>query len=1142
MIVSLGSLAVVAALGSIPALSAQTPAYHPTAAQSGTAWVPARAAGSASVRQTLSLTLDRVTVREALDAIAREAGVAIGYGEEVIESRARVTLFADGRTVADALTAALHDTGLEAYVSLGTGRIIVRKAPPTGILYGQVLDSALGSPLAGVTVAVVKQDLRATTNDSGYYHIAGVPAGLHVVAARLIGYAPAQMGVSVVDDESIRLDFSLAASVARLDEVVVTATGERRRYELGNAIATIDVDSLVRTQPIGSITDLLETRVPGLTVTHTSGAPGDPARLRLRGLNSVTRSNDPIVILDGVRVYAEQSDARAANLAGVFPWSGQKATGTNQTAAPSPLEQLDPNSIARIEVFKGPSAATLYGADAANGVIVVTSKRGQAGPTRWNVQADYGTTHTPGSYPDVYFRWGHNITTGDPARCRLADFTCTTDSVVTFQALNHPDLTVLGRGHRQNVSVGVSGGSELITYSLTGSFADETGLLKMPDTEVRRITDAKGAAPPDWVQRPHGLDEWHATGRVGFQLSPKADIAFTSTVSRSRQQRSSMDEMLSEMMGMYVDTLNGLYYPPHESMFPRPRILAADFRQTTAEATNFTDALQVNWRPLGWLTATADVGINIIDRRDMLTKARLAPGEPLYGSDLFDLYDFDGTGFFNSGNGNSRVTTVNLGATTIAPLFKDLRLRTAFGGNYTRSRTTDLTAAGSDLVAGAGGLSGAREVRTLEQRSGVTTFGWYIEPTLEHKRFFLSTGLRLDGADTYGSQQSLAGFPKVSLSYLIGEEPFFPLKNAFSTVRLRAAYGQAGVQPGPTDRLRLYRTSAGFLGSGGTVDANLLSNLGNDNLKPERSEEFEAGLDVDLFGQAVTLELTAYRKTRVDALVPVQVPPSVGGGGPTTENLVVLVNIGKVRNTGFEIGLGTNLIRSDLFTFGTQMHLSRNRNVVLSTGEAGAINFSDNTRVVSGFPLFGRWERPILGYDDVNGDGIIVFEEVQIGDQPVYLGPAEPNYEGAVYTNFSLFRGLVTATAGFSYVDGQLQVNETALNNQAILRAANDASAPFGEQAAIAVANWTRYGLAQTTSTFRFNSVALAFNAPPEIAARYFGARTASFTIQGTNLGLWTNYRGKDPSVNAYATGNVVADTGQLPLPRTWSFGVRLGF
>jgi TonB-linked SusC/RagA family outer membrane protein len=1097
-----------------------------------------------ALTERVSIRLDAPTVGDALEAITAQTGIRFAYSPDVLPLSRRLGLRAENITVAAALLEILIDTGVDVVLSSDNRLALVARVegaqPEVGMIIGTVTDSATGDALPGATVSAEGAPRSVTTNEQGRYRITDVPAGRRKITVRLIGYEPAQRVVEVMEDEGVVADFVLRGAITRLQEIVSTATGDRRRYELGNAIATINADSIVRTQPIRTVSELLETRVPGLTVAHTSGAPGDPTRLRLRGLNSVTRSNDPIVIVDGVRIYADQSDARAANLAGLDYNSGKPFTGTSQIATRSPVDQIDPHSVDRIEVFKGPSAATLYGADAANGVIVITTKRGQPGATRWTFGTDYATSHMPGEYPDAYIRFGHNEDSGKPGRCALVAFNCVVDSLVRFQVLNDPELTVLGRGNRKSLNLGVSGGSSSITYSLTGSYADETGLLKLPDYEDRRYRNLVGEAPTDWMRRPHQLNDWNATGHVNVQLGSSADFSFTSSVDRSSQHRSSLDQRLGDLMAVYADTINNRYYSgtavntgPGETpggLLEIRGTLATDFfTRTTADATSFTEAARVNWRPLGWLTTNVDLGLNVIDRRDESSQARRDINDPYFDQFALGAYE----GFFNVGTGSSTVTTANVGGIALAPLMWGLKLRTAIGANYTRTRTNDILAAGLRLIPGATGIEGAQQIVTTPQRSGVTSFGWYVEPTIEHKRFYLSGGLRLDGADTYGSDQELAAFPKVSLSYLVSDEPFFPLKNVFNTLRLRAAYGQAGVQPGSADRLRLYAIGPGYL-DGSFTDATEITTLGNAQLKPERSAEFEGGLDADLFGNRLTLEVTAYRKTRLDALVPVTFPPSINGGGTQ------LVNIGRVRNTGFEIALGTNLFRGDAVAVSTQFHVSRNRNRVLDTGDAGEIEGPGGTRVVEGYPLFGRWARPIQHYADVNGDGIIEHAEVQLGDDQVFLGSPEPDYEAALYANISLARGLVTVSGGLSYTDGQLQVNEAVRETAYTVRAVNDPSAPLSEQAAAVVREQTPYGLAQVLSTLRFHSLSVAVNAPERIAGM-FGARTLSFTAQGTNLGLWTNYRGHDPNVNAYSTGNVIADTGQLPLPRTWSFGIRLG-
>lgn len=1107
------------------------------------------------LRRRISLGFEGITLDQALREISATGAIRFAYSGADVPLSNRVSLHAEDMTLAAVLTEVLIDAGVDVVLTAPDQVTLVRQrrirsmevAAVSASIVGSVTDSSSLMPIEAADVSVDSLRIRVSTNLLGRYRLQ-VPPGRHTVTVRRIGYKAASLGVEVADSSVAELDIALVPVPTRLKEIIATATGPQRRYELGNAIATINADSIVATQPVRSLTDLLETRVPGLTATHTSGAPGDPTRLRLRGLNSVTRSNDPIVIVDGVRIYSDQSDVlRGGNLAVVNGYDGKPITGRpnagenviDKVAVRSPLDQIDPHSVERIEVFKGPSAATLYGADAANGVIVITTKQGREGPARWSIGTDYATTYQPGRYPNSYFRWGHDIATGQVSRCPLVAYNCVIDSLVQYQVLNDPRLTVFGRGNRKALNVGVTGGNARLTYALNGSFSDEVGLLKMPDFEVSRYATLTGEKMPGWMKRPHNLTDWSGTGHLTVAINPSMDIAFTSTVNRSTQQRSTLEDQIGTLAAMYADTILLRFYPGQAVNTGTPQTpggalqangtLVSGFRiKTTSQATSFTEAANLNWRPLSWLSTTASLGLNIVDRQDESTQPLTLGDDP-----YTDWFSFENrNGFFNLGTGNSAVTTANLGAVAMAPLSSGLRLRTAFGGNYTATRTNDLIAAGTDLIPGATGLEGARTIVTTPQRSEVTTFGWYIEPTLEHKRFFLSTGLRLDGGDTYGSQQSLAGFPKVSLSYLLSDEPFFPFKNSFSTLRVRAAYGQAGVQPGPADRLRLYQTRPGWYEF--PTDQTELTSVGNVNLKPERSEEFEGGIDADLFGDKITLELTAYSKTRKDALVPVTLPPSVNGGGTT------LVNIGRVRNRGFEIAIGTNLIRKSVFSLNTQFHISRNRNKVLSTGSAGTIVGSGGSRVVAGYPLFGLWAKPIVSYADVNQDGIINRSEVQLGDKEVFLGAVEPEYEAALYTNMSFLRGIVTLTTGFSYTRGQLQINQAAVNNAYTVRALNDPTAPLSEQAAAVVREETSYGLAQVLSTFRFNSLALSFNAPEGIA-RMFRARTASFTVQGTNLGLKTNYRGKDPGVNAYATGNTIADTGELPLPRTWSFGLRFG-
>jgi TonB-linked SusC/RagA family outer membrane protein len=1113
-----------------------------------------RSGADSVLRHIVSLDMRDVPLKAVLDEIDRQARLGITYTPRVVPVSKRVTIRVKGVTAREALMRALEGTHVVPVITSAGMVMLVqqedgaaRPVEQTGAVLVRVVDTMTAAPLAGAVVGVKGTDIAVTTNEQGYTAILTVPSGVRVITARHIGYAPAEKEVAIPDSQGVRVELALRMTMSRLQDVVVTATGPRRRLELGNDITVIDADSIVASQPVANVTALLEGRVPGLNVQHTSGAPGDPSRLRLRGPGSLTRSNDPIVIVDGVRVYAAQSDPRSANLASPADVLGAYAgkPGAFGAAAPSPLDQIDPNTIEAIEVLKGPSAATLYGADAANGVIVITTKKGRAGPPRWNVSAERGLSYVPGDYPEQYFRWGHSFSDNAPRWCPVTDFTCAADSLVRFQPLNDPTLSPLGHGHRTAVTLGVSGGSDALQYAFTGSASEDIGLLRLPGFAVRQFQGAHGTPPPSWMQRPHDYKAFSGTGRITVRLGNTADVALTTMLSRDHQQRTSLEDQLGALMYTYVDPVTSTYLTASSTAFVNsPHLLSGFYQRTTDVATTFRNALNLSWRPKTWLTGSADAGLDLVRREDeVLLPRNYSPAD-------------DSIGLFNRGTGSSLVGSVNLRGIATAPLPWGFALQTALGANYTSTRTDDAIFAGTDIPVGVVSPGQAKYRTFDESRGELTTFGWYIEPTLSRKRIWISTGVRLDGGNTFGTQAKLAGFPKVSASYLISDEPFFPFKRLFNTLRLRAAYGHAGVQPGIGDRLRIYTAPSPAPLDSQWVDIITLQNLGNTDLKPERSAELESGFDADLLDNRLSLGLTAYRKTRKDALMRFPLPPSVYGEGTS-----IMRNIGVVRNTGIEMTVGAELEPADGVTWNIQASVSTNKNVVVSLapGVAGLNNTSTAAggvgslfRLAEGYPLFGIWARPIVGYTDANHDGVIMPGEVLVGDSASYMGSSQPDYEASFNTGISLFRGAVRIDAGFLYQHGMTQINAVEVGRMSASQALNDPNTPVGRQAGIIVLasdlgsgltgpNATPYAAIQTASLLRFNSLSVAYHAPPALARR-LGASALSVALQGTNLGLFTNYGGKDPNVNAFPNGNNVLDVGGLPMPRTWQVRLSLQY
>lgn len=1103
-------------------------------------------------RQRVSLDLTDASLEQALAELTRQSGLRFMYSKNVLTIGSRVQLQAKRITVAAALMELLVDAGVDVVLTRNGQAMLVRQdsARPAviqgGTVTGRVTDAKSGQPVMNAEVLLEKTRWRTTSDTAGRYRLAEIDTGTYILIVRQIGYGKRRQRVVVHGEREDTVNLTLEPLTTKLGELITTATGRQRRRDIGNAITTIHADSVLRTAPIRNLTDLLEHRVPGLTVQHTSGAPGDPSKLRLRGLGSILRSNDPVVIVDGVRVYAVQSAARSGNLTNLDP-TIDPATGGDgplglkdghanpvDVPAPSPLDQIDPNIIDKIEVFKGPSAATLYGADAANGVIVITTKRGRPGPTRWHASLSRGRTTTPGQWPTGYYSFCHAAYRDAKEFCTASKLVgpYVSDSLVSFQALNEPALTVLGHGQITGLSLTTSGGTQALLYSITGSYNDEIGLLTLPDFEIDRFRKTFNQEPPDWMVRPHHYENWNVTSNVTARLSPSADVTLSTSLARSEQRRTSLEQQLAPLMGTYVDTLTGTYYRPGTGGLAVTSAALSDYyvRQTASTIT-FTTGLSAQWRPLSWLSASGQAGLNVVPRDDHL----------LLPAGLVAAATTD-SGYVVRGTGRSLGSTFIIQGTLQKPLGFGFVFRTNVGANLVSTSTSDLVSSAQGLQSGTGSLTGATHVYSSEQGSNTSVYGWYIEPGITGQRFALSTGLRLDGGNAYGVRltrsgsggggflRNLLSLPKLNGSWVISEEPWFPFNTVFSSFRLRGAYGQAQVQPGPTDRVRFYSGTTGQ-----PTSQLLLDKLGNTQLRPERSTEFEGGFDADLLDSRLSVELTTYRKLQVDALQLVEVAPSVNGGGSQ------LINIGNIRNTGLELTVTPTLVRSPLLTWSAEIHYSRNNNILTKLGKGVAPNKTQGW--VEGYPLGSRWAQPILGFADQNSDGVLESEEIQVGDSLMYMGRLAPAYTSSLFTNMMLFGGAVGVTAGFSYDAGQTQVNSTLATNWVLARAFVDTGSALGEQAAViaSISGRTDYGLMQEISVFRFSSLSVNYRAPVRVA-RLLRAQQLSVAIQGSNLGLHSNYRGKDPNVNAWSPGEAVVDTGQLPQPRTWQIRVDVDY
>ncbi len=327
-----------------------------------------------------------------------------------------------------------------------------------------------------------------------------------------VGYVEQKRPVTVTAGQAATLDIQLDRTLVVLQEVVTTATGEQRRSELGNTVATIDVGKVVERSPIKNMGDLLVARAPGVQVLP-SNMTGGGSRVRVRGTSSLSLSNDPIYVIDGIRLTSQGG-------------TNSLAIGVGGTT-PSRVNDITPEEIENIEIVKGPSAATLYGTDAANGVVVITTKRGRAGAARWSTFAEAGQIHDLNDYPAQYAILGHAPATPTTVRrCFLYELStgaCVKDSTSINNLFADEDLTMIKQGNRQQFGAQVSGGSEILTYFVSGTLQNETGPFGMPAYDQRRF-DSLGVAVDDKWNRPNALRQASFRNNLRAQINSKLDL------------------------------------------------------------------------------------------------------------------------------------------------------------------------------------------------------------------------------------------------------------------------------------------------------------------------------------------------------------------------------------------------------------------------------------------------------------------------------------------------------------------------------------------------------------------------------------------------------------------------------------------
>jgi TonB-dependent starch-binding outer membrane protein SusC len=735
----------------------------------------------------------------------------------------------------------------------------------TGAVEGTVKQAENGQPVSGARIQISGTTLRGVTSEAGEFRISGVPARQIEVTVRMIGYAPLTKRVVVAAGETARLEFAITVSALQLDQVVVTGTGQQvEARKLGNTVAVITPPENL---PYNDIATMLQAREPGLSAISSAGLTGSGTRIRIRGNASLTQSNEPIVFLDGIRVNS----------------------GGGQT---SRLEDIDPQSVERIEVLKGAAAATLYGTEASNGVIQIFTKRGTNSAARWRFSFQRDALQ----FPD---RTAPNA--GYAKTQAQADSLATYWKMPGLQAYQVFEVPLwkdylTETGYSDVTSGQVNGGGSSFTYFASGRYEKEDGpiggAVYGPATDMlRRIQTRANFSLMPFTNLRLGLQSGYYNtlseipggGIIGNSIyGTYALAAYARPESANCNSSSYISPAHCSGAGNAFG--NQAFMTVRESMQQRSE--SAVQRYQGVVTAQYTPISELNLDVSGGWDVTNTRGFDFSRFRYDVDRYTVnnVEGSRDVSADVNRVVTLDGRAAWN----RDLTSTLSSGLVAGMQVFNS---RTVSSGGF----STNLPGPGIEVV-GAGGLN----ISVRESFNTTVNGGFFAQEQLGYKNWsFLTVGGRYDYASAFGEESPGVFYPKAGLSVVPSDIPGWGSRYGLNTLRLRFAWGQSGRQPGAFDKFTTFSPLRGELGAGLAPQ-----NLGNPNLKPEVSTEIEGGFETGIWDNRIGLNVTYWDRTVNDLLIARQFPPS--GGFSSTQ----LANIGQIKANGLELGLNSFLYNS----------------------------------------------------------------------------------------------------------------------------------------------------------------------------------------------------------------------------------------
>jgi TonB-linked SusC/RagA family outer membrane protein len=980
---------------------------------------------------------------------------------------------------------------------------------------GTVIDSLTQEPLAGAVVQLEGVTHSVATNSEGEFNFI---TGQKLPATLIISYIGYKKGRVVVTNSPVQI--KLAPDLKLLNDVVVIGYGISKKSDLTGAVSSIAQSALK--QPLSSFDQALKGAATGVQVTQTSGQPGGGVSIRIRGGSSIQGGNEPLYVIDGFPIYNSPSTS------GVI-------SGTNV----NPLASLNPSDIESIDILKDASATAIYGSRGANGVVIVTTKKGKSDKSNISYEGSYGIQSLRKKVDVLNAR--------DFAVLRNDALFDAKPASGPFQYLSQEQINQLGTGTdwqaeafadapTQKHNLSVSGGNSKIRYLLSGDYFKQGGIIKNTDFSRLGFRANIDANP---------YEKFKVSTSLSFSKSD-ANVAPSGIVTG----------LLTMPATAAIYQENGTYTlrNPFENIFSNP---IASINEQINQTTNN----RLLGTAFGQYTLLEGLNLKVlvgVDLNNILEKNYLT--STIYEGSLT-------RGSASRGSLNS-YSWLNENTISYAKSFGKHNLDAVAGFTQQQFNTESFSAGAQNFIVDDLTYNALESGSTLV-RPGADAAEWVLQSYLGRinynfdNRYYFTASLRSDGSSRFGTGNKWGYFPSAAVSWKVSNEGFFKnLQQTISDLKIRASFGTTGnLEIGEYQSLATLATYAYIFG-GNIITGFAPNRIPNEKLSWETTKQYDIGLDIGLFNNRIEFTVDGYYKLTDDLLLNVELPWTSG-------QTSVLQNFGSVSNRGLELGINTKNLTGP-FTWNTSFNFSVNRNKVETIGNGASSYITGNYIIQVGQPLgsfYGTRANGILQtgeeaekgkftgsaspkagdrlYQDLNGDGIFT----TAADKTI-IGNAQPDFIFGFTNNFSWKRFDLSVFLQGSYGNQILNANRQTLE---LFTGQQNASAT-------ALERWTPTNPSQTVprakldpapvfsdrfiedgSFLRVKSISLGYSLPAKVLQKV-KLNGFHLFVSGQNLFTWTDYSGFDPEVTSGSNVSPGTDTGIYPISRSITAGARITF